>query len=519
MNDRDDSPRMIPNESAGAPASSPAALRAVPDAPDLGLTPEAFDALGARLLAALVDYKRALPGRSVRPPTPAALSREIFAQALPEAGRDPEDLVAWMTEHLLPCSFGNDHPGFFAWITAPSAPIGALADFMAATMNTPAGGPAPAAVNMEACVTRWLMELAGFPVDGSMGILVSGGSMANLTALAVARHWAAKADGFNVRTEGLQGGRPRYCLYATREAHSCIRKSVELMGLGTDSLREIPIDADRRLSVPGLADLVAADRAAGLRPFCVVASAGTVNTGAVDPLDQVADYCEAEDLWLHVDGAYGWIGGIDPAKAPLYRGLARAHSLALDPHKWLAVPIECGCTLVRDRELQRETFSYIAPYLRVDGKAPDDVPYWPAEYGIQLTRGFRALKVWATLSQLGRNGVRDLVVRHNALARRLAAAVEAAPDLELMAPVTLSIVCFRYRPADWRGDDEALDRLNQRITDAVNDDGRFFFTPTLLDGRFSLRASIIHYATGEAEVDGLVAAVRAAGARLSAEPG
>ena len=194
--------------------------------------------------------------------------------------------------------------------------------------------------------------------------------------------------------------------------------------------------------------------------------------------------------------------------------MARAHSLALDPHKWLAVPIECGCTLVRDREIQRETFSYIAPYLRVDGKAPDDVPFWPAEYGIQLTRGFRALKVWATLSQLGRRGVRDLVVRHNALARRLGAAVEAAPDLELMAPVTLSIVCFRYRPADWQGSEADLDALNQRINDAVNDDGRYFFTPTLLDGRFSLRACIVHFDTGEAEVDGLAAAVREAGARL-----
>jgi aromatic-L-amino-acid decarboxylase len=512
MNDRDEPARRATSGLGGTPD-------AVPDGPDLDLTPEAFHALGERLLAALVDYKRALPARRVRHLPPVALTREIFTQALPEAGQDPEDLVAWMVEHLLPCSFGNDHPGFFAWITAPSAPIGALADFMAATVNTPAGGPAPAAVNLEGCVTRWLMELAGFPVEGSMGILVSGGSMANLTALAVARHWAAKADGWNLRTEGLQGGRARLCLYATREAHSCVRKSVEVLGLGTDSLREVPTDADRRLSVAGLADVVAADRAAGLRPFCVVASAGTVNTGAVDPLDEIADYCEAEDLWLHVDGAYGWIGGIDPAKAPLYRGLARARSLALDPHKWLAVPIECGCTLVRERELQRETFSYIAPYLRIDGKAPDDVPYWPAEYGIQLTRGFRALKVWATVSQLGRDGVRDLVVRHNALARRLAAAVEADPDLELMAPVTLSIVCFRYRPAGWQGGEEALDALNQRITDAVNDAGRFFFTPTLLDGRFSLRASIIHYATGEAELDGLVAAVREAGARLSAKLG
>ena len=495
-------------------ADEPAVSCSVPEGPALGLSPEDFQDLGERLLAALAGYKRDLPARQVRPQPPVELTRKIFAQPLPEAGAQPGALVDWMVDNLLPSSFGNDHPGFFAWITAPSAPIGALAELMAATVNTPAGGPAPAAVNLEACVTRWLMELCGFPVEGSLGILVSGGSMANLTALAVARHWAAKADGWNVRTEGLQGGRARYTLYATREAHSCVKKSVEVMGLGTDNLREVPTDQDRRLSPQGLAEMLAADRAAGLRPFCVVASAGTVNTGAVDPLTEIADVCEAEELWLHVDGAYGWIGGIDPAKAPLYEGLARARSLALDPHKWLAVPIECGCTLVRDRELQRETFSYLAPYLRIDGKAPDDVPYWPAEYGIQLTRGFRALKVWATVSQLGRRGVRDLVVRHNALARRLAEAVEAAPDLELTAPVTLSIVCFRYRPSGWQGSDRDLDALNQRINDAVNDEGRFYFTPTSLDGRFSLRACIIHYDTGPNEVDGLVAAVREAGARL-----
>ncbi|MEE9480599.1 MAG: pyridoxal-dependent decarboxylase, partial [Kiloniellales bacterium] len=214
MKDGNDFARDGPHDAAEEPAVS----FSVPDGPELGLTPEAFHSLGGRMLAALADYKRDLPARRVRPEPPVELTREIFAQALPETGAAPEDLIDWMTENLLPASFGNDHPGFFAWITAPSAPIGALAELMAATVNTPAGGPAPAAVNLEACVTRWLMELSGFPVDGSMGILVSGGSMANLTALAVARHWAAKADGWNIRTEGLQGGRARYTLYATKEA-------------------------------------------------------------------------------------------------------------------------------------------------------------------------------------------------------------------------------------------------------------------------------------------------------------
>ena len=201
MNEGDE----LPGGGTGDATGCTPATFAIPEGPDLDLAPEAFTALGARLLAALADYKRALPGRPVRPLPPVELTREIFAQELPETGAEPGDLLDWMTDNLLPSSFGNDHPGFFAWITAPSAPIGALAELMAATVNTPAGGPAPAAVNLEACVTRWLMELCGFPVEGSHGILVSGGSMANLTALAVARHWAAKADGWNIRTEGLQG--------------------------------------------------------------------------------------------------------------------------------------------------------------------------------------------------------------------------------------------------------------------------------------------------------------------------
>ncbi len=261
MNRGDDPP-----ESAG----DTAAVRVHESGAGLALTPEAFRRLGEKMLAALEGYKRDLPARNVRPAIASGLAREIYEQPLPDTGLDAEDLVEWMTDRLLPCGFGNDHPGFFAWITAPSAPIGALAEFMAATVNVPSGGPAPAAVNMEACVTRWLMELAGFPVAGSIGLLVSGGSMANLTALAVARHWAAKADGWNVRTEGLQGDRARYTLFASKEAHSCVGKAAEVLGLGSDNLREVPVDADRRMAVDALARMIASDRDAGLRPFCVI---------------------------------------------------------------------------------------------------------------------------------------------------------------------------------------------------------------------------------------------------------
>ncbi len=483
----------------------------------LEIAPEEFHRLGERLLAALVDYKHGLRDRAARPVESPELGRAILEQPLPETGVSPDAIIDFVTRDMIPHAFGNDHPRFFAWIVGPSAPIGALAEFAANTTNTPTGGASLVPLSLEQCVSRWLMELIGYPTEGSMGLLVSGGSVANLTALTVARHWAAKADGWDVRSEGLQGRRPRYMVYATQEAHSCVRKSVEMLGLGTESLHEVPIDAERRMDVSGLARAVAEDRAAGHRPFCVVASAGTVNVGAVDPIAAIADLAAAEDLWLHVDGAYGWIGGIDPDKAPLYEGLERAQSVALDPHKWLCVPIECGCTLVRDARLQREAFSHVAPYLQIDKKIDEDALPWPMEFGIQLTRGFRALKTWATLSHLGRQGARELVTRHNRLARRLADAIEAAPDLELTAPVTLSIVCFRYRPPGWRGGEAALDALNRRINDRINEAGRVYATPTELDGRYVLRACIINYATRASDVDALIEEVRRAGAELVAE--
>jgi glutamate/tyrosine decarboxylase-like PLP-dependent enzyme len=266
--------------------------------------------------------------------------------------------------------------------------------------------------------------------------------------------------------------------------------------------------------VEALRAAVARDRADGRRPFCVAASAGTVNTGAIDPLDEVAAFCRAEDLWFHVDGAYGAVGVADPALAQRYAGLSLADSLALDPHKWLSVPVECGCAIVRDGRLLRDTWSLVPPYLRTEeGKGFGGLP-WYSEYGFQQTRGFRALKLWMTLQHLGRHGVAALVRRHVALAQRLAAAVDAAPDLERVAPVPLSVVCFRYAPAGWSADGARLDKLNKLLVERVQAEGRVFLTGTVLRGRFALRACVLHYGTTEADVDALVETVRETGVRL-----
>ena len=269
------------------------------------------------------------------------------------------------------------------------------------------------------------------------------------------------------------------------------------------------------MDVGALRTAIADDRGAGRRPFCVAASAGSVGVGAIDPLDELADLCAAEGLWLHVDGAYGGLAASVPEYRDRCRGLGRADSIALDPHKWLSVPVECGAVLVRDGALLREAWSLVPPYLRTEPDRGFGGLPWFSEYGVQQTRGFRALKLWMTLQHLGRDGVRDLIGRHVALAVHLASLVERAPDLELLAPAGLSIVCFRYAPPRLRGDDTRLDALNQRVMEEVQASGAAFLTQTTLGGRFALRACILHYATTEADLAALLDVVRATGERLA----
>ncbi|HVB09713.1 MAG TPA: pyridoxal-dependent decarboxylase, partial [Bacillota bacterium] len=319
-----------------------------------------------------------------------------------------------------------------------------------------------------------------------------------------ARHRAALADGWDMRAVGLQGGHAPMAMYVSEDGHNCLRKAAELLGLGARAVRVVPLDAEFRMDVAALRAMLAADRAAGWRPFCVAASAGTTNTGAIDPLHALADLCAAEGIWLHVDGAYGAFAALDPEVAPHLAALGRADSLALDPHKWLQVPLECGCALVRNGDLLRATFSMVPPYLRdEEGRPGFD------EYGFQQTRGFRALKVWACLQQAGRAGMAEMIIRHRRLAQRLADALDAAPDFERAAPVTLSVVCFRYAPPGLAAD--AVDRLQGPIARTVQAGGEAFITTTVLRGRPVLRACILHRDTTAADVAALVDVVRRAG--------
>ena len=437
----------------------------------------------------------------------------LFDEPVPEQGRPFEDVLAFAREHILPFPMGNSHPRFYGFINATADPVGITADYLAASMNPNCWGGDHAAIHVESRVVKWLAELLGYPPDAE-GILVSGGSMANFTALAAARR--AMTPG-NVREEGLAGpDRPRLTVYASDQVHSCVDKAVDLLGIGTDSLRKIPSDERFRLPMDALEQAVAEDRRRGFRPAIVVGTAGTVNTGAVDPLDAIADFCRRENLWFHADGAYGALACMVPDLAHLFKGLPQADSIAADPHKWLYVPYEAGATLVREPGRLADTFRRFPEYLASDPESPFPGPAWFAERGVELSRGFKALKVWMGIQTHGRRAYVAQIENDVRLARFLADEVDRRRNFERLAEPVLSIANFRYRPADRNLPDEALDRVNRRIIHRLVGDGSYFLAPTILKGRTALRVSITNFRTREDDLIALLDEVERVGKTLVA---
>ncbi len=455
------------------------------------------------------DYLDALPARPVWQPMDPADRKALLDAPLPAEGTPLGGLLEVIAGQVLPAPMGNGSPRFFGWVNSAPAPAGVLATLAAAAMNPSSAGGDHADVHLERAVVRWIAELVGFPHPPGGGILTSGTSMATILCLAAARNRAAREAGHDLRADGL-AGLPPLVAYATAETHSCVRKAVELLGLGSKHLRAVAADSEGRVDVAALAAAVAEDRAAGRLPFLVVASAGTVGTGAVDAFDPIADLCAAERLWLHVDGAYGAFGVLDPAIAHRYAGMDRADSLALDPHKWLGVPVDCGCALVRDTDELRGTFSLVPSYLRDEAAGALG---WFSEYGMEQTRPFRSLKVWATIAHRGRAGIAADIARCTALARRLGELVDADPELELLAPVRTSIVAFRHRPTG--ADEERVNTVNRQLPVAVQLRGKVFVTGAVLEGREMLRACLLNAATTEADLRLLLSEVHAAAADLT----
>jgi aromatic-L-amino-acid decarboxylase len=472
--------------------------------------------VGYHAVDIVAEYLSGLSQRPVFQPYPGERARALVAEPIPPCGTTMDAVLDDFVEQVAPYPFGNGHPRFFAWVNSPPHLLGVFAEALAAAMNPSVAGGNHAAVHIERQVVRWFADLCGFG-DDSTGLLVSGGSMATLTALTVARHRAAQRAGVDVRADGLQGHQRRFVLYLGADGHGSARKAAELLGIGSANIRTVASDDCHRLRADALRRHVERDLADGLVPVAVMASAGTVNTGAVDPLDAIADVCAEHEVWLHVDGSYG-----GPAVLLLHEhtqtraALARVDSLAMDPHKWLYAPVDAGLVLIRDRQLARDAFSLVPPYLRTDDD-PDGVggPVWFSEYGFDQTRPFRALKVWLLLKHLGVAGYRDLIAHDVAVADRLAAGVTAAPDLELLAN-GLSVVCFRCRPVDWAGDGRALDALNRQVLSAVQLGGHAFLAGTSVNGMFALRACVVNPGSSAADADALLAEVRTVLSRLTA---
>ncbi|MGB5661610.1 pyridoxal phosphate-dependent decarboxylase family protein, partial [Eudoraea sp.] len=378
-----------------------------------------------------------------------------FKTGLPKQPSDAEDVYKELQKNVLPYPMGNLHPRFWAWYMGSGTISGVMGDFWASILNPNLGGGNHAAHKVEEQVVDWIKEIVEFPKSAS-GLLVSGGSMANYAALAVARNVKA---GYNIRAEGLKEN--NLVFYGSTEIHSCNTKAIELLGLGTKGLKKIKVNDDYTINIDTLKKQIQLDKEAGLQPICVVGTSGTVNTGAIDDLEAIADICREENLWFHVDGAIGAIAMLSPIIKPQLKGIERADSVALDLHKWLHMPFEVGCVVVKDSAGHKDTFSLIPEYLEKNTRGLASGENWFSEYGLQLSRRFRALKVWMSLKEHGSQRFGRMISRNVDQAHYLGALVNQHRDLELIAPIGMDIVCFRYNPGSLSQDE--LNALNKEI--------------------------------------------------------
>jgi aromatic-L-amino-acid decarboxylase len=490
-------------------------LRNEPLTPEESLDPQDWDAfreLAHQMLEDMLDYQQQVRQRPVWQPVPDDV-KTFLKRPLPLEPQAHEQVYQDFVENVLPYPMGNIHPRFWGWVMGNGTPFAVMAELLAATMNPNMGGGDHGANYVEAQVLDWLKEMFHYPAEAS-GLLVSGASMANLVGLTVARNTLA---GYDIRAQGLRAGPGQMTLYASQEVHSCVHKAAELLGLGRDALRLIRVNADYEMDLEALEQAIAADRAAGCQPFCVVGTSGTVNTGAIDDLQGIAEICEREHLWFHVDGAIGAVAILAPEVEACVEGLQRSDSMALDLHKWMYMPFEAGCVLVRSEPAHRKAFSLTPEYLAHAERGLAAGTLWFSDYGLQLTRGFRALKVWMSLKEHGVRKFGRLIRQNMAQAQYLAQRAEAAPRLEVMAPVQLNIVCFRFNPGGL--DREALNRLNQELLIRLHESGIAAPSSTTLDGCYCLRAAITNHRSRREDFDLLVEAVERLGGEVAAEMG
>ncbi len=464
-------------------------------------------ALGHRMLDDMIDHMASIRERPVWQPIPDVV-RAQFRDELPRRANDLADVYRIFSEFIAPYATGNVHPGFMGWVHGGGSAVGMLAEMLAAGLNANLGGRDHMPIEVERQVVDWVRRMFGFPPEAS-GLFVTGTSMANLMAVLVAR---TSALGQPARQRGLGDRGALLTAYTSKAAHGCIAKAMDVAGFGSNALRCIAVDDSHRIDIDALRERIGRDRAIGLKPFLVVASAGTVDIGAIDDLEAVAALCLDEQLWFHVDGAFGALSILSPELAPRLAGIELADSIAFDFHKWGQVPYDAGFLLVRDGERHKDAFAAPAAYLRREMRGLAAGSEWPCDFGIDLSRGFRALKTWFTLKTYGTDKLGAVIAHSCALASYLEARVRAEPRLELLAPVNLNIVCFRYRADD-------AERVNREIVVNLQESGIAAPSTTVLDGKLAIRCAIVNHRTEACDIDTLLAAVLEFGARRTARRG
>ncbi|MGH3646745.1 MAG: pyridoxal phosphate-dependent decarboxylase family protein [Micromonosporaceae bacterium] len=480
-------------------------------------SPERIREMGAAALEWMAEYHAELRDLPVAPRTSSGELRAALTEPLPAEGRDFTRLLDTFREVIVPGSRHNGHPRFFGYVSAPGTAVASVADLLASALNAnlPAWRSAPAPTELEHVAIDWIREALGLDA-GAGGLFMSGGSMANFSAIAAARH---RHCGPEVAANGAAAHPRPLRLYVSREAHHSSHKAAALLGIGRANVREVPVDERFRMDVPALRRMIDEDRDGGADPFCVVASAGTVVTGAVDPLAEIAAVAREYGLWMHVDACYGGFARLAPSVAPLFDGIAEADSVALDPHKWLYLPADCGCLIYREPAHARAAFALDADYTRIMADAPAEAyAFW--DYGPDLSRRFRALKVWMTLGYAGADAIGEAIESNLDCARYADELIGASEEFELLAPVELSIFCFRYLPPAARGvertdaDERALDALNEKIMVALQQGGSSYLSNASVYGRFGLRGCVLNYRTTREDIEIMLGDVRRAAASI-----
>ena len=467
---------------------------------DLTLDPENWDQmrqLGHQMIDDLFDYWQSIRDQKIWKPIPSEV-KEFLDQPIPEQGQDPAKVYEEFKQNIFAYNKENVHPRFFAWIQGTGTPMGVLADLLASGMNPNTTIGEHSAMYVDRQVVNWCKELMSFPSDAS-GILVSGGSMANITALTVARNSFGEEQ---IRKKGLKAASAQLVLYCSVETHSCIQKAAEIIGLGTDSVRKIGVNANYEMKVDELEEQIQKDIQEGLLPFAIVGTSGTVNTGAIDPMEELLAISRKYGLWFHVDGAYGALAKLDSKYAERLKAIEEADSLAFDLHKWLYVPYEVGCTLIRDAKKHRNAFAITPNYLLQESRGLSGGLDSINNYGFELSRGFKALKIWMSLKEHGRAKYAQMIAQNNRQAEYLAGLVEQTPELELTAPVSMSITCFRMvRPGL---SENQLRDLNREILLRLQEEGIASPSSTILNGKYTLRVANVNQRTRMEDMDLLI---------------